>query len=107
MPLFLLVCSLDFEVLDMILYMHINLLFAFALFPPNERGAGFGGKHMKFLKLKKVLAGTLAFAMLAGCAFGASAATVSSSGSSSSSTSVTDETLDQLNDLTWSEYYAE
>ena len=39
---------------------------------------------MKFLKLKKVLAGTLAFAMLAGCAFGASAATVSSSGSSSS-----------------------
>ena len=62
---------------------------------------------MKFLKLKKVLAGTLAFAMLAGCAFGASAATVSSSGSSSSSTSTTDETLAQLNDLTWSEYYAD
>lgn len=62
---------------------------------------------MKFLKLKKVLAGTLAFAMLAGCAFGASAATVSSSGSSSSSTSTTDETLAQLSDLTWSEYYAD
>ena len=62
---------------------------------------------MKFLKLKKVLAGTLAFAMLAGCAFGASAATVSSSDSSSSSTSATDDTLEQLNDLTWSEYYAE
>lgn len=62
---------------------------------------------MKFLKLKKVLAGTLAFAMFAGCTFCASAATVSSSGSSSSSTSITDETLEQLNDLSWKDYYGQ
>ena len=62
---------------------------------------------MKFLKLKKVLAGTLAFAMFAGCTIGTSAATVSSSGSSSSSTSSTEQALELLSDKSWSDYYAE
>ena len=44
--IFLIVCSLDFELFYVILYMHINLLFAHALFRLWRRyGAGFGGKH--------------------------------------------------------------
>lgn len=63
---------------------------------------------MEILKLKKALAGTLAFAMFAGCTISASAATASSSGSSSSSStsSIIDATLEQLSDLSWSSYYA-
>ena len=56
---------------------------------------------MKTLKLKKVLAGILAFAMLFGCTSFASAAT----GNDSSSSSNFDEALEQLKDTTWAEYY--
>lgn len=46
---FLLVCLLDFNVFCMLLYIHINLLFAFLPFFHHKRyGAGFGGKHGNF-----------------------------------------------------------
>lgn len=60
---------------------------------------------MKLFKLKKVLAGFLAFVMVAGYTSSVSAATSTSTLSSSSSSSNFDEALEQLNDATWSEYY--
>jgi len=60
---------------------------------------------MKLSKLKKVLAGFLAFVMVAGYTSTVSAATSTSAKSSSSSSSNFDEALEQLNDATWSEYY--
>jgi hypothetical protein len=60
---------------------------------------------MKLLKLKKVLAGFLAFVMVAGYTTVVSAATSTSTKSSPSSSSTFDEALEQLNDATWSEYY--
>lgn len=43
--IFLPLRSLDFELFGVILYMHINLLFACALLFFGRAGAGFGGKH--------------------------------------------------------------
>ena len=60
---------------------------------------------MKISKLKKVLAGFLAFVMVAGYTSTVSAATSTSAKLSSSSSSNFDEALEQLNDATWSEYY--
>ena len=60
---------------------------------------------MKTLKLKKVLAGFLAFVMVAGYTTTVSAATSTPAALSSSSSSNFDDALEQLNDATWSEYY--
>ena len=100
--------ALDFEVFYVILYMHINLLFAsahFFIIINKEALRRFRRKHMKLFKLKKVLAGFLAFVMVAGYTSSVSAATSTSTNSSSSSSSNFDEALEQLNDATWSEYY--
>ena len=59
---------------------------------------------MKLFKLKRVLAGFLAFVMVAGYTSSVSAATSTSTYSSSSSSNF-EETLEQLKDASWSEYY--
>lgn len=60
---------------------------------------------MKLSKLKKVLAGFLAFVMVAGYTSTVSAATSTSAKSALSSSSNFDDALEQLNDASWSEYY--